>query len=174
MFLGRKEQGRSSFNSKTHSHAKKLRPRPDLSSRPRTSGGRVQISDEVVVLLIVDFVVFSSNCYWLPVENNNGMMDGGRDTPNPSIFSHPLLCDQGFLFVEWDVLKVMKEKEKEKKKGIDRQRREIGKGREVVCLMIFFFWFFLFLFSFINPMKMMKNTKKEAKFPGYFCHVSFY
>lgn len=138
MFLGRKEQGRSSFNSKTHSHAKKLRPRPDLSSRPRTSGGRVQISDEVVVLLIVDFVVFSSNCYWLPVENNNGMMDGGRDTPNPSIFSHPLLCDQGFLFVEWDVLKVMKEKEKEKKKGIDRE----GKLERVGKLFVWWNFFF--------------------------------
>lgn len=144
MFLGRKEQGRSSFNSKTHSHAKKLRPRPDLSSRPRTSGGRVQISDEVVVLLIVDFVVFSSNCYWLPVENNNGMMDGGRDTPNPSIFSHPLLCDQGFLFVEWDVLKVMKEKEKEKKKGIDRE----GKLERVGKLFVWWFFFSGFFFFF--------------------------
>lgn len=137
-FLGRKEQGRSSFNSKIHSHAKKLRPRPDLSSRPRTSGGRVQISDEVVVLLIVDFVVFSSNCYWLPVENNNGMMNGGRDTPNPSIFSQPLLCDQGFLFVEWDVLKVMKEKEKAKKKGIDRE----GKLERVGKLFVWWNFFF--------------------------------
>jgi len=52
-----------------------------------------------------------------------------------------------------------------------RERREIGKGMEVFCLMTFFFLGFFF---FMNPMKMMKNTREEAYFLVFFCHVGSY
>lgn len=138
------------------------RYRPDLSSMPRTSGCRVQISDEVAVLLIVDFVAVSSNFCWLPVENNNGMMDGGRDMANTYQFFPTLFCAiKDFLFVEWDVLKVMKEKEKEK--GIDRERE--GKLEKVGKWLVWCFFFLVYFF--IDPMKMMNSTKEEAYFLGF-------
>ena len=46
-----------------------------------------------------------------------------------------------------------------------------GESYSIICV---FFWNFFVDFFFMNPMKMMKNTKEEANFLGFFCHVGFY